>query len=214
MSVPLSASEVTLEMTVNDSTDPVMVTVGQTVNVKIYGTVTDNLYNGTTSLGLAGYALNVLSTSAALVPEPHLHPITLVPDGQWKVTFAVPQLTIQARGNIGSAGQEQNVYGHGAGLSDFNNFDIAVTRTLLAQGSFLAIAPGSLTLGLGNDSGLAANVIAFNGSVFSAVPATTIILGGGASITVTPVPEPAAAGLVGAGLLGLLLRRRKMEPRH
>ena len=177
----LQASVVTLDMTVNGGTSPVTIDVGETVSVQIYGIVTDNNYSGT-DLGLAFYRTDLLTTGGYLDPVEGWDPIGEMWDGEWDVQWAVPELTIRARGNTENAGSDDDVLGHGAlpAVPGPSNAEIAVTRTLLASGLFEGVSEGTTTISLSNVS---ANVIWYDG-VYIARQADTVNVLGGAEVTV------------------------------
>jgi hypothetical protein len=102
-------------------------------------------------------------------------------------------------------GHQDDVLGHGDGLTSLNanNSKIALSRTLLASGEFVAMTEGTTTLGFG--PGVEANVMWYDGK-YKAIAATTVLASGGAQVTV--VPEPCTATLFAIGLAGLLVVRR------
>jgi len=200
---PVRASVVTFDMTVDDGTSPVTINLGETVTVKLYATVTDNEYSSV-DLGLAGYGLDILTTDGYLDPVEGWDGFDW--DQEWDVTWAIPALSIRARGNTDNVGNDDDVLGHGAALAELTleNRDIAVTRTLLASGEFKGVALGTTTVSFGASP--SANVVWYDGG-YVAVAADTINTEGGAQVTV--VPEPGTAVLLAFGFVTALRRRRR-----
>ena len=196
LSCPLFASVVTLDMTVNDGNSLVTIDVGETVFVQVYATVTEN-----SDLGLAGYGVGVLSDGGVLSP--------VQSGGQWDALYYVPALVLQTPGNVTG----DDVLGHGAALMSFVSANTAIAanlKTLLASGYFEGVAPGTTNLALGGEN--AANVVWYDSAnaKYIAVPATSILLTGGAAVMVTP--EPATLVLLAVGLAAVVKRRRAARP--
>ncbi len=195
------ASVVTFELEVNGSSSGSSMEVGDTVAVSLYATVTDNTHTGV-DLGLASYGLSVLSDSSRMEAVQGVDMFN-APDGEWAVTYYVPMST-KARGNVvGGA-----VNGHGAVALNSDPWTTATTRTLLATGSFTAIAEGYVNIRIGGE--MASRVFTYDGGIGTAAADSIVFSPTGVPVTV--VPEPAAAAMLGlAGLLTLRTRRNRPD---
>lgn len=212
--LPTEGAIVTYELLVNESAGPVNVNPGDTVDVQIWATVTDNTHHAGTSdeidLGLALYSLNILTSDGGVLAanSQFFSDTPANPDDEWIVTYH-PMLFAfgnRARGNdVGGS-----VLGHGAGQTmpintDFGGHTLAAERTLLASGLFLAGDAGQAMLSLDNPG---ANIVTSSEPDSYGVTNQDITFALSDGVLVNVVPEPGVAVILGIAGLALLGRRR------